>query len=128
MKRGLLVAIWLFLACPTSFGQPAIDFDSANAITPYCHIYITHLDAHQAGENLSGNPTAFLFADAICVGSISAVVNLSEADHITCPPLNVTHTQMIKAVVQYIDRQPARSHEMFAILAREALQAAWPCR
>ena len=128
MKRGLSVAIWLFLACATSLGQPTIDFDSDNAITSYCHIYITHLDAHQAGENLPGNPTAFLFADTICLGSISSVVNLSEADHITGPPPNVTHTQIIKAVVQYIDGQPARSHEMFAILAREALQAAWPCR
>lgn len=45
-----------------------------------------------------------------------------------CIPTSVTRAQAVRAVVQYIDAQPARMHESFAELADAAIRATWPCK
>jgi hypothetical protein len=39
-----------------------------------------------------------------------------------------TNDQLVRVVVAYIDARPERMHESFAVVALEALQAAWPCK
>jgi hypothetical protein len=45
-----------------------------------------------------------------------------------CVPSEVTMGQVVRVVVQYTDNQPARHHELFGVLAVEALRKAWPCQ
>jgi hypothetical protein len=44
-----------------------------------------------------------------------------------CVPVGTTPQHATNIVVQYIDGQPARSHEDFKSFAVEALRANWPC-
>ena len=44
-----------------------------------------------------------------------------------CVPAGTTSQQVASIVVQYIDGQPARTHEDFNRFAVEALRANWPC-
>ena len=44
-----------------------------------------------------------------------------------CVPAGTTSQQATSVVVQYIDGQPARTHEDFNPFAAEALRASWPC-
>ena len=44
-----------------------------------------------------------------------------------CVPAGTTAQQATSIVVQYIDGQPTRIHEVFNSIAVEALRARWPC-
>jgi len=58
----------------------------------------------------------------------STGVSPGRRDGTMCFPVGVTREQVVRAVVQYIDGQPARMNENFVPLAIEALQSAWPCK
>jgi hypothetical protein len=88
----------------------ANDDHSANEVMPGCR---------QFGQ---GAPN---FGTPYCVGLVDGL-NYLHAN--SCPPSEVTSGQMVRVVVQYIDRRPARMHENFKKLALEALTAAWPCK
>jgi hypothetical protein len=62
-------------------------------------------------------------AQGYCRGAVEALIVASY-----CPPDGVTIGQAVRVVVQYVDNRPSRLNEVFAVLAGEALQVAWPCR
>jgi hypothetical protein len=81
------------------------------------------------------------FKSGFCAGTITTLRVLSDCGRFGvlhcaersvalgfCIPPNVTNGQAVRAVVQYIDAQPARWHENFDMLAIEALRKAWPCQ
>jgi hypothetical protein len=45
-----------------------------------------------------------------------------------CVPDDATNGQMVRVVVNYIDRHPEKMHMPFTHLAAEALLKAWPCK
>ena len=45
-----------------------------------------------------------------------------------CVPDDATNGQMVRVVVNYIDRHPERMHRGFGHLAYDALEEAWPCK
>jgi hypothetical protein len=62
-------------------------------------------------------------AEGYCKGAVEALFVTD-----VCAPESVTIQEAVGVVVQFIDRQPSRLKEPFAVLAREALEASWPCR
>lgn len=85
---------------------------SANFVSMGCRAFI---------ERSTAEP----YAQGMCAGKVMAVAGLATG---ICYPSEVTVGQMIRVVARYIDERPARLHENFLILAREALRQAWPCR
>jgi len=63
-----------------------------------------------------------------CLGIIVGLTYQAQSDGTICVPVGLTREQAVRAVVQYIDGQPARLNENFVPLATEALQATWPCK
>jgi Rap1a immunity proteins len=45
-----------------------------------------------------------------------------------CPPDEIQNDQIVRAIVQYIDSDPARLKENFNVMAIEAMRKAWPCK
>ena len=90
----------------------AKDLDSANCIVPGC------------------KATGVSFTAARCAGIIEGIAFMAENSDVACLdiPDGVTHGQMNRVVVSYIEARPSRMHEGFKSLALEALLNAWPCR
>jgi hypothetical protein len=109
--RGIALVATMLLSCGASFAENLV---SANLIMPGCRSF--------AAQDFS-NPG--LFDKGRCAGIVEAIAALA-AD--VCAPSESTLGQTVNVVVKYIDDRPARMHENFMLLAREALQAAWPCR
>jgi hypothetical protein len=103
------------LALTVTAAQAAEDTRSANYMLPYCRLML----------GSGGIPPNNISHVAFCNGM---VVGLSYAAEGLCAPDGVTHGQLMRVVVQYIDQRPQRMHESFLMLAHEALRAAWPCR
>src|SRR5262245_30941168 len=66
-------------------------------------------------------PEHLLFRQAACAGSIAALGFVApgmKAESLrSCTPEGVKSRQMAKAVVEYLDKNPAKLHEPFAVLA-----------
>ena len=93
------------------FGARAADANSANSFMPGC-------------RGIVGLGNADHFSQGICFGTLIGLVWLAPD---VCLPRGVTHGQIVRVVVIWIDAHPARQHESFMSLAQEALRASWPC-
>jgi hypothetical protein len=70
-----------------------------------------------------------LYMEGMCLGII---LGLADAVRLQkprrfCVPDGVTQGQMVRVVVNYIDRHPETMHLRFSALAFHALKEAWPC-
>jgi hypothetical protein len=112
--RGVAVIAAMMLNCGAAFADP--DTQSANFYLSACRDFTVQ-------SKISSDS----FTRGLCVGNIDALMTVGAPLGI-CPPPTATLKQAILVVVQYIDQRPARMHEVFAALAMEALEAAWPCK
>jgi hypothetical protein len=111
MLKYLLAAVLLCSSGPTFATET---FYTANDIMPGCRAYAAQSDRVPAHDT---------FSAGMCVGTMTALSRWADV----CPPNGVTFEQAIRVIVAYIDARPARLHENFVDLAREALVAPWPC-
>jgi hypothetical protein len=105
--RGITLIAAPTLGCGWAFA----DTLTANAVMPGCREFLVPDSGREA------------WGQSYCVGLING---LAYGDH-SCAPPGVTTAQTMRVIVQYIDSRPARMHEDFRKLAREATKAAWPC-
>jgi hypothetical protein len=101
----------MLFSCGVGF---VVDTDAANYIMRGCCSFVATQSSWTSGEDA--------FLQGKCIGTVSATVNLAED---VCPPNGSTAGQALRIVVKYIRLE--RTHEMFVVLARKALRAAWPC-
>jgi hypothetical protein len=90
----------------------AVDIGSANEVMRGCRAFIA-----RTGD------TAYM--QGICAGKVEGVWSFATG---ICSPSEATMGQAIRVVARYIDERPARLHENFMILARDAMRESWPCR
>jgi hypothetical protein len=75
-------------------------------------------------ELVAGN-TGNAFNRGQCLGLTKI---LFEYTSNICPPDEIQNDQIVGAIVQYIDSDPARLKENFNVMAIEAMRKAWPCK
>jgi len=125
------------LALTVTAAGAAENVHSANYMLPHC-------------RNFVDRKSVDLFNQGICAGLVEGIAvpgglvilyalpsdydkpepHLRDLQRMLCidAPDEATVEQMVRVVVAYIDARPARMHEDFRNLAREALRTAWPCR
>ncbi|WP_409364825.1 Rap1a/Tai family immunity protein [Bradyrhizobium sp. JYMT SZCCT0428] len=89
------------------------NYNTANTVMPGCRLALL--------PTASNDP----FDQGFCMGLVYGIT-FNSGDACSIPP-SVTRAQAVRAVVQYIDAQPAKMHESFAKLADAAITATWPC-
>lgn len=110
-KYALLIAALFLLSIDASAAE---DLNSANWFMTSCR------------EAVAGSEEN-LFYQGYCVGYVTATVETLQST-VMCAPREATERKAVGIVVKYIDDRPARQHENFRSLLREALIAAWPCK
>lgn len=105
------------------------DAQSANYLIDVCRLLANGetpklgSDAYKTGGDM--------LKYGLCLGEIKALIwaapALQDNQVRSCPPSTATVLQATKVIVAYLDQNPARLHEQFLGLAREALAHAWPC-
>ena len=89
-----------------------INRDTADRVMPGC-------------RELVAGKTDNAFNRGICLGL--AKILFEYASNV-CPPDEIQNDQIVGAIVQYIDSDPARLKENFNVMAIEAMRKAWPCK
>ncbi|MGO8914722.1 MAG: Rap1a/Tai family immunity protein [Stellaceae bacterium] len=110
--RIIAVVAAVVLSCGFAVAKDAVF--SANDLMAGCRAYLV--------KNIS---TEDYFAAKYCAQIIDGIIG---AERGICLPVSSTEEQAAGIVVKYIDARPARLHENFEKLAREALRAAFPCK
>ena len=94
---------------------------SADYIMPGCRDAASLITFSSVGESEEQ-----VSRKSFCAGIVVGLGFMSQPYGV-CVPAGTTSQQATSIVVEYIDGQPARSHEDFNSLAVEALRANWPC-
>jgi Rap1a immunity proteins len=110
--------------------------ESANFMLPGCRSFVDHKTDNPdrqglclgRGLNHEGMLARILLGLARKNGETGSTLEVLRTSLCINHPAEVTNGQMARVVTNYIESHPARMHEDFAVLALEALQAAWPCR
>ena len=102
----------MILSCGFAVAEDAVF--SADDLMAGCRAYLV--------KNIS---TEDYFAAKYCAQIIDGIIGAGRG---VCPPASSTEEQAAGVVVKYIDARPARLHEYFEKLAREALRTAFPCK
>ena len=89
-----------------------VNWDTADRVMPGC-------------RELVARNTGNAFNRGQCLGL--AKILFEYASNI-CPPDEIQNDQIVGAIVQYIDSDPARLKENFNVMAIEAMRKAWPCK
>jgi hypothetical protein len=94
------------------------DVRSANWVLPGCRSLLAGI----GGDDLD-------FRAGVCAGVVGTFRDLgSGAVPPYCIPEVVATGQVVRIVVDFIERNPARMNEWFGVLVLEALRGAWPCK
>ncbi|MDR6302680.1 hypothetical protein GGQ85_000356 [Nitrobacter vulgaris] len=104
-----------FFACSAKAEE---DYGSANFLLPHCH--------HALSDN-----SRFDVWDGKCSGIVNAAIYFSKVLPPSirfCAPDEATNEQVLRVVVNYLDRHPEVLHLDFRALVIKALHEAWPCR
>jgi hypothetical protein len=62
-----------------------------------------------------------------CFGFVRGVAKTLQALHLMCPPENATAYQLVRMVIDEIEKPPEMMHEDFVMPATAVLMRTWPC-
>jgi hypothetical protein len=118
MLLGALTALAITAA------NAAEDAASAGYMLPHCK------------ASLNYPPGTFI--EGYCAGIVVGMVAVAQplfapgqsraAERCLDVPGNVSNSQLVEAVVSYIEARPQRMQEQFKVLAVQALFDTWPCK
>jgi hypothetical protein len=112
---GLIAAV--LASCIFHSASAEEDVRTANWVLPGCRSF---LDGNTGGD--------LAFRAGVCAGVVGTFRDLgSGAVPPYCIPDVVATGQVVRVVVAFIERNPARMNEWFGVLVLEALRDAWPC-
>lgn len=112
MKKHIMILAALLIANPAKAGE--VVKDNGNELLELCN---------------SSNQ----YERGMCLGyirglSVGVETMLSFQNKKICYPAGVTVGQMQDVVVSYIERNPAKRHEISILLFMRAINEAWPCQ
>ena len=113
--KGAILSAFLLCAsaCAKETADADFDVSSASYVMTGCRSFMA-----RSGDLRTA------YVSGLCAGKVEAVAVFDSG---ICFPSEATVGQMIRVVARYIDQRPARLHENFMILARDAMREAWPC-
>jgi hypothetical protein len=117
--KAIMAGVLVALSVTTANAQ--MDSLSASAILPGCIKFGT--PSIDPDESLR---------TGLCVGTVTTLI-LTLQSKTAGPfcirfPRGATFQQAVQIVVRYVKARPERMHDLFALLAHEALRDAWPCK
>lgn len=103
---------------------------SANYMLPLCKVWLkiaVDRDAEAIKSILRTEPIQLTTA-GMCAGSVVGIFETLRTFELACPPGGVTNDQLVRMVVNQIEKHPESSHEDFIVPVSAVFMVTWPCR
>ena len=128
MRQITFLALLLIGILPTTLAAEE-NPGSANYMLPLCKVWLKiAIDKDvEAIKNILKTEPFQLTTAGMCAGTVIGIVETLRMFKVTCPPDGVTNEQLVRMVVNPIERHPENSHEDFVVPASVAFAATWPC-
>jgi hypothetical protein len=127
--RSLISAFALLLV---SVGQahPQQNYGSAEYVLPLCKTWLkvaVEGDVAEVGSIVKMEPIR-LTTSGMCAGVVIGIAATLRTFGLACPANLVSNEQLIRMVVEEIEKYPDQMQEDFSVLASEVMISAWPCK
>jgi hypothetical protein len=124
-RIGIVLCV-IFLG---SSANAQVAFDTGNDLLRYCQ----SADAALAGRDATSADTQEALGEGFCMGIIGGVRFIVTSSVWTrstdfCIPKNVSNSQALSVVVNYMRDHPDALHYTFSFVVLSALVDAWECR
>jgi len=123
------IGIVLCAICLGSSANAQVAFDTGNDLLRYCQ----SADAALAGRGTTSADTQEALGEGFCMGIIGGVrfvmtSSVMDPRYRLCIPKNVSNSQALSVVVNYMRDHPDALHYTFSFVVLSALVDAWECR
>jgi hypothetical protein len=128
------VIIFVFLLTVAASGRQAHaeqeNRGSANYMLPLGKAWLTvavEKDRQALRQTLVDDPFR-LVTGGMCAGIVVGIEEALRTFELACPPDGITNEQLVRMVVNEIERHPEKMHEDFIVPASAIFMATWSCR
>jgi hypothetical protein len=80
------------------------------------------------GNARPGGMLQHLVFAGMCAGMVTGISEALKTYKMICPPDGAGNEQMVRMVINAIERRPEYMHEDFVVPVAGTLMATWPCR
>ena len=126
LRRIGIVLCAIFLG---SSANAQVAFNTGNDLLRYCQ----SADAALAGRGVTSADTQEALGEGFCMGIIGGIrfvvtSSIMDPKYKLCIPTNVSNSQALSVVVNYMRDHPDALHYTFSFVVLSALVDAWECR
>ena len=126
LRRIGIVLCVIFLG---SSANAQVAFNTGNDLLRYCQ----SADAALAGRGVTSADTQEALGEGFCMGIIGGIrfvvtSSIMDPKYKLCIPTNVSNSQALSVVVNYMRDHPDALHYTFSFVVLSALVDAWECR
>jgi hypothetical protein len=103
---------------------------SANYMLPLCKTWLkiaVERDKEEIANILKTDP-ARLTSSGMCAGMVIGILETLRVVQLSCPPDGLTNEQLVRMVVDQIEKHPENLHEDFIVPASAVMIATWSCK
>ena len=127
MITKAVIALILFGLTSSANAQGA--FNTGNDLLRYCQ----SADDALAGRGATSGDTQQALGEGFCMGIIGGVrfvvtSSIMDPKYRLCIPTNVSNSQALSVVVNYMQNHPDRLNHTFSFVVLSALVDTWECR
>lgn len=127
MRLVLSVLALLVVSVPQAHAQQ--NYESASYVLPLCKTWLEAIakgDLEAVGSLGKTNPTR-LITSGMCAGLIIGIAQTLRMFRLACPPDSISNEQLVRMVIEEIEKNPGQMAERFSLLASERVMIDWPC-
>jgi hypothetical protein len=130
LKGGIVLAAALVGSLGSAVANADEDVSSANYMLPLCKTWLKVNVEHDRDEIkhiLTTDPVQFT-SSGMCAGFVIGVTETLRVAKVSCPPDGITNDQLVRMVVDQIEKYPERLHEDFIVPVTAVMIATWSCK
>jgi Rap1a immunity proteins len=128
MRRVAIVA-FLTMLTPANQVQTEENRGSADYVLPLCKMWLDVAEKQEETvQNMGRTEPVRLTSAGVCVGFVVGVLETLRAIKLSCPPKDINNPEIVRTLVNEIEKRPDQMQADFAITVRASMMKLWPCR
>jgi hypothetical protein len=129
MQRLAMVMLVCAALFSANEGHAEENRGSADYLLPLCKTWLDFAEKEaETVKDMGRTDPVRLTAAGMCAGFVVGVLETLRSNKLSCPPMDLSNPQIVRAVVTEVEKHPDRMHEDFVVPVSAVMKTSWPCR
>ena len=129
MRYLAMVTLALTVLSSASQGQTEENRGSVAYLLPLCKTWLDFTEREaETVRNMGRTEPVRLTGAGVCVGFVVGVLETLRTTKLSCPPEDITNSQLVRTVLSEIEKHPDWMQKDFIGPVRAVIIRSWPCR